>query len=367
MKNIYDGILQFQGKWRTYQERVLENSRNYLLDGKLHIVAAPGSGKTTLGIELIRRLGAPCLILSPSITIRQQWLERITEGFLTESCRAEELLSNDLRQMKCITAATYQALYSAMKHYQGELTDAEEEAEEKDPQEKDSEGTEDRETEEVDFRDFDLFEAVRAAGIKTICLDEAHHLRSEWWKVLEAFMKKMKGMTVISLTATPPYDSTPGQWKRYMDLCGPIDEEIFTPELVREGSLCPHEDYVYFNWPAREELEEISEYQRRTEKVRNAILTGDGFVRMIAAHKGLKHPEEYSERFLDNPNYFSALLIFCQAEGIPFSPYLKKLIGTKGRLPKLTDSWLEILLQGFLYDDADSYQVSEEQRAQLIR
>ena len=308
MKNIYDGILQFQGKWRTYQERVLENSRNYLLDGKLHIVAAPGSGKTTLGIELIRRLGAPCLILSPSITIRQQWLERITEGFLTESCRAEELLSNDLRQMKCITAATYQALYSAMKHYQGELTDAEEEAEEKDPQEKDSEGTEDRETEEVDFRDFDLFEAVRAAGIKTICLDEAHHLRSEWWKALEAFMKKVKGMTVISLTATPPYDSTPGQWKRYMDLCGPIDEEIFTPELVREGSLCPHEDYVYFNWPAREELEEISEYQRRTEKVRNAILTGDGFVQMIAAHKGLKNPEEYSERFLDNPNYFSARL-----------------------------------------------------------
>ena len=87
MKNIYDGILQFQGKWRTYQERVLENSRNYLLDGKLHIVAAPGSGKTTLGIELIRRLGAPCLILSPSITIRQQWLERITEGFLPENCR----------------------------------------------------------------------------------------------------------------------------------------------------------------------------------------------------------------------------------------------------------------------------------------
>ena len=51
-------------------------------------------------------------------------------------------------------------------------------------------------------------------------------------------------MTVIALTATPPYDSTAGQWKRYTDLCGPIDEEIFTRKLVREGSLCPHEDYV---------------------------------------------------------------------------------------------------------------------------
>ena len=77
MKNCYDHLLQFKGTWRAYQKRVLDHSQRYLSDGKLHIVAAPGSGKTTLGIELIRRLGAPCLILSPSITIRQQWLQRI--------------------------------------------------------------------------------------------------------------------------------------------------------------------------------------------------------------------------------------------------------------------------------------------------
>ena len=66
MQNQYDGILQFKGKWRVYQERVLTNAETYLSDHKVHIVAAPGSGKTTLGIELIRRLGAPCLILSPA-------------------------------------------------------------------------------------------------------------------------------------------------------------------------------------------------------------------------------------------------------------------------------------------------------------
>lgn len=65
MKNIYDGLLQFRGTWRTYQERVLANSQKYLEDGKVHIVAAPGSGKTTLGIELIRRLG-----LRPSFSLR---------------------------------------------------------------------------------------------------------------------------------------------------------------------------------------------------------------------------------------------------------------------------------------------------------
>ena len=74
--NVFDGILEFQGSWRSYQKRVLDEAEAYLKDGKVHVVAAPGAGKTTLGIELIRRAGKPCLILSPRIVIRQQWLER---------------------------------------------------------------------------------------------------------------------------------------------------------------------------------------------------------------------------------------------------------------------------------------------------
>ncbi len=354
MKNQYAGVLQFKGRWRSYQERVLSNAEKYLSDHKLHLVAAPGSGKTTLGIELIRRLGAPCLILSPSITIRQQWLERITSGFLEPGVAPEDWLSNDLKQMKPMTAITYQALYSAMRHYRGELEEDGEETEEKPT-----------EAEVVDFQDFDIFEAIKSANVQTICLDEAHHLRSEWWKALETFIKELRGITIISLTATPPYDSTPGQWKRYIDLCGPIDEEIFTPELVREGSLCPHEDYVYFNWPAREELKEIQEHQKKAGEFRDRLLADPNFTEMIASHPGLQMPEEYSDTFLENPRYFASLLIFCQAKNIPFSPYLKELLGTKGKLPPLDDYWLEILLQGFLYDD-HSYQVSDSQKQQLL-
>lgn len=66
--------LEFHGSWRSYQKRVLDHIEQYQSDGKIHIVAPPGSGKTTLGIEIIRRIGRPCLILSPSIVIRQQWL-----------------------------------------------------------------------------------------------------------------------------------------------------------------------------------------------------------------------------------------------------------------------------------------------------
>ena len=54
----------FKGTFRDYQQRVLDNSSRFLLDHKINIVAAPGSGKTILGLELIRRLNAPCLIFS---------------------------------------------------------------------------------------------------------------------------------------------------------------------------------------------------------------------------------------------------------------------------------------------------------------
>lgn len=63
--------------WRRYQLRVLEHYEHYKRDGKIHIVAAPGSGKTTLGIELMKRVGEPILIFAPTITIRKQWVERI--------------------------------------------------------------------------------------------------------------------------------------------------------------------------------------------------------------------------------------------------------------------------------------------------
>jgi len=63
--NTFDGI-RFNGTFREYQQRVLDSSDKYLKNNKIHIVAAPGSGKTILGLELIRRLN------SPTIVFRQQ-------------------------------------------------------------------------------------------------------------------------------------------------------------------------------------------------------------------------------------------------------------------------------------------------------
>ena len=83
MNRVFADI-SFRGKFRSYQQEVLDEAGRYLADKKIHIVAAPGSGKTVLGLELIRRVGAPTLILSPSVTVRQQWGERFAELFLPD-------------------------------------------------------------------------------------------------------------------------------------------------------------------------------------------------------------------------------------------------------------------------------------------
>ena len=49
---------------------------------KHHIVAPPGSGKTIVGLELIRRFDEPAVVFAPTATIQQQWCEEV--GLFTE-------------------------------------------------------------------------------------------------------------------------------------------------------------------------------------------------------------------------------------------------------------------------------------------
>ena len=106
----------------------------------------------------------------------------------------------------------------------------------------------------TDYTALDLIKEVERCKVGVICLDEAHHLQNEWQKALEKFLSALKGkVKTIALTATPPYDADANEWKRYTAVCGEIDEEIFVPELVKQKTLCPHQDYIYFNYPTKEE------------------------------------------------------------------------------------------------------------------
>ena len=253
----YDA-LAFKGIFRDYQQMVLDQMDSYLDDKKIHIVAAPGSGKTTLGIELIIRLNQPALILSPSITIRNQWGKRIKDGFLDGEEDIEDYLSFSLKTPKLMTSVTYQGLHAAFHH----LVDKAETDEEL------------LETPEIiDYTDFNLLQTIKSKKIRTICLDEAHHLRSEWYKSLVAVLNQFEEeFVIIALTATPPYDSNQSEWEKYSSLCGDIDEEIFVPQLVGQNNLCPHQDYIYFNYPTDEEKKLLTDYRKKAKDVASELI-----------------------------------------------------------------------------------------------
>lgn len=346
---MYKNVLEFNGEWRNYQEKVLEHFDEYKKDNKIHIVAAPGSGKTTVGIEYIRRLDKPALIFAPTITIREQWVKRIEEAFLVEGINKEDYISQDLKNLKAINVTTYQSLHSAMIRFQGTLSDEE---------------NQDK-TENVDYHDYDLFKAIQEAGIDTLCLDECHHLRSEWWKALEEFKKKCPIQTTIALTATPPYDATLSMWNRYISMCGEIDEEITVPELVKEGSLCPHQDYVYFNYPTQEEHQELNQFKKASEETLTAYMNDPRFIEVIQTHRFLHEYVDLDE-VLEKPEYLSSILIALNDHNIEYPKRYKTLLGFKS-LDKMSVKWLEILLQGLLYDDTDSYYIAKDYHEFLIK
>ena len=367
----FSKVMKFKWTWRAYQARVLENAEKYVKDGKVHIVAAPGSGKTTLGIELIRRMNENVLILAPSVTIREQWVARIKEGFLLEGVDGDSLISQSLKEPKAITVATYQALHSAMVRYKGTLDEVgedEDDVVEKRGRKSGKVAVNEADasvvkTEEVDFAGFDLVKAMKANKLGLLCLDECHHLRSEWWKALEQFRKECGDLKVIALTATPPYDSTRVMWKRYMDMCGEIDEEITVPELVKEGSLCPHQDFVYFNYPTDEEKAEIDKFKERSRKMVEKLMQDEELLEAITSHAVLTGVMA-DEKLYEDKDYLKAFLIYLKSKNVEF-PKKLQVSATALRLPEMNAFYMEKLLQGFLYDNTEGYAYKQEYSEKL--
>jgi len=67
--------LSFGGTWRRYQKAAMAAFDRDREAGRrnTHIVAPPGSGKTLLGVELVRRVGRRALVLTPNSAVQMQW------------------------------------------------------------------------------------------------------------------------------------------------------------------------------------------------------------------------------------------------------------------------------------------------------
>ena len=138
--------VRFRGTWRPYQARVLAALDAHLTDDRVHLVAPPGSGKTLLGLETVIRMERPALVLAPTLALRDQWLDRFGD----------------------LTVATYQGLHVAARD-----------------------------------RLDGLLARLTEAGVGTLVVDEAHHLRNAWWRSLRAVREGLVAARVRTDGAPP--------------------------------------------------------------------------------------------------------------------------------------------------------------------
>ncbi|MBR5129844.1 MAG: DEAD/DEAH box helicase family protein [Alphaproteobacteria bacterium] len=346
MKNLC-----FKGKFRSYQQKVLDNLTAHLKDEKLHIVAAPGAGKTTLGIEVIARLKCPVLIFAPTLTIRNQWKERIIEAFLDD--KDQDIISLDIKNPKQITITTYQSLWSVFSNKK----EVEEDLDDDTP----SSGK------IITSLADEIVEKLKKQKTSLLCFDEAHHLRNEWWKALDILMDKLNPKQTLSLTATPPYDVTYNEWKRYEQLCGPIDDLISIPELVKNGDLCPHQDFVYFSNLRQNENQKIEEFKDKVhlfmDYLMNTSKIGASILKTSIFTTAPKHiiPIMYKEQIYENPDFFISIASYLKATNKPISQTFLKLFDMVQKdIPPFDEKWAEIFLTGLLYDYRSSFKQLEK-------
>ncbi|OZC01666.1 DEAD/DEAH box helicase family protein [Rubricoccus marinus] len=339
---------RFSGRWRPYQARVLAELDAHLEDERVHVVAPPGSGKTLVGLEAVVRMGRPALVLAPTLALREQWLDRFREhyggGGSGERAVAEEAaasgvgafgaaprghtsgvslregsasgevrLSTDLLAPEALTVTTYQALHVAHTSSPEPLA-----------------------------------AALRAAGIGTLVVDEAHHLRNAWWRTLDEVREALPGVHVVALTATPPYDVPAAEWGRYRSFCGAPDAEITTPELVRAGHLCPHLDAVHLSTPLAAEQAALDVFHEEAAEFADAFARGP-FIDALAEHPWIAAPEAHADAIADDgPEWFVAALGLLRETGRDVAAPAAVLDLAPEDIPPLRMSVLSRILEGVL-------------------
>lgn len=336
----------FKGTFRKYQAEVLQEFDKHIKDKKINVVAAPGSGKTILGLQMICKLNQHVLILAPTITIRNQWKERFISSYVPEGMQID-FISDDVYNLNKFNIVTYQALHYALNKRKIK--------EESEREEEESNGR--VKTEKIDYN---LVQELKDKNIKTIVLDEAHHLRAEWWKSLCEVIKGLEDVKVISLTATPPYDVDENEWRKYEEICGTIDAEISVPELVATGDLCPHQDYVIFNMVTNQELSEIKKIRNDIDDFIKALKQNNEFIKMLKLNKILNNWQMNEKIILSDAQYYSSIIIFLNSIGVNIDKRIVKLISDAFIIPKFNKKWAEVLLKNIIYVHKEDYPESEQ-------
>lgn len=374
--------LSFRFPFRKYQRMILEQIVEQQKDHKCHIVAPPGSGKTIVGLELIRQFNAPAVVFAPTTTIQGQWFDKLGM-FLQPPLTISQFASMDANQRAPIHIFTYQ-LISTPTQAREQLRDAAlllwKENLVHDGQAKDLGAAEARQAtlqannpaeyqKEVlkytnrirkkllqepnaDIAHFlhpnarKLIDELVAYGVKTIVLDECHHLLDYWAIVLRYLISRIREPRVIGLTATLPDPETDAQFDNYNSLLGDVDFEVPTPAVVKEGDLAPYRDLVYLVKPTPRETEYLKKIQAEFEAAIRLLTQDPNFrawtQRVIEIPPDASDPAVVWQTYWDeNPLVTLASARFLHANQIPLPANLP--IPIEASDPMEMEDWLNLL------------------------
>ena len=278
--------LSFGGDWRRYQKAAIAAFERDRAAGRrrTHIVAPPGSGKTLVGVELVRRIGRRALVLTPNSAVQMQWPRSVRQvrlgGRRGPHGRAEPAFP--------IAVMTYQSLCQledpeillgrvAAERWVAERATGDRgrrrggragsattapppsggRARSPASRRPSSARSPAASTRASSSRTCcpppprRAWPRCRPARVGTVVLDECHHLASMWGYVVRAVLDALVGedVHVIGLTATPPSDLTGEENELYAELLGPVDFTVPTPAVVRDGHLAPYQELAWLTEP----------------------------------------------------------------------------------------------------------------------
>lgn len=213
---------------------------------RLHVVAPPGAGKTVIGLAWALERGERAVVLSPTSTIAAQWVARFNEmaqaplGDVDPDGVAG--VDRAARPLPEFLSLTYQAV-----------------------------SVKEREGDDLHDNVYALFEELTASGVRSLILDECHHLLKHWADAIATWLERAPGVAVLGLTATPPVDASASERARHEALLGDVTYEIPLPALVRSGHLAPYQDLAWVVRPPARELAFLAAAHERFAHLEEAV------------------------------------------------------------------------------------------------
>jgi superfamily II DNA or RNA helicase len=372
--------LRFRYPFRKYQRMVLEQTETAVADGRYHIAAPPGSGKTILGIELIRVFAAPAVVFAPTTTIQMQWADKVGL-FLSDGALREKIVSLDPRRLAPINIFTYQLISTPAAAHEHEREMATRRwiqellEEQKAPDETAARsrveslrrnnpaayrkeiartyGAVKRELlrgEGVDVAEFlhpharKLVRDLAAHGVRTVVLDECHHLLDYWAIVLRHLISQLADPRIVGLTATLPAPESEPEYENYSALLGEVDFEVPAPAVIKEGDLAPYRDLVQFVSPSPREEKYLKEIQTEFEAAVGEITLTEAFAQWVATGRPSPSEEDISRwaEFVQAEPVFSlAVMRYWVSRGAAFPPGVDP--PTEANQPMTIADWSTLL------------------------